>query len=199
MQMLIKFLTNAILFFRNMFKKNDYRIIERTMEYWVDHDHDHDGDMSLGEFWDEESCEWDGETDTHYVTLDKGEAIPPPPKNVSKLLVRVKYWYNNRVYKFITYDHDYVWPPAKKEGMIFTIPLVSAQLLDFKGEPVHDLLGKINRYSGPHRDFYDMKIHISDMFYYEIGLYPKIRIKNLLGFTKTVSTLDGYISDLRAP
>jgi hypothetical protein len=195
MDILFNFLTTTILFFKNIFKKHDYKIIDRSMEYWVD-----EGEwVTSDNFWERQSELWDGYTETYYVRLKPGEFVPPPPKNVSKILMRVKYWYNNRIFKYITYDHDYAWPPVKNKGIHFSMPLLSAQLLDYDGESVSDILSKVKRYSGPHCDFYGMKVKISDMFYYENGRYPKIRIKNLLGFSKTVSTTDGYISDLRVP
>jgi len=89
------------------------------------------------------------------------------------------------------------------KGVHFNIPLQSAQLLDANGEPVKDLLAKIKRYAGPNCDFHGEKIKISDMLYYDEDtlktLYPKIVVKNIFGLSKTVSTTDGYISDLRIP
>lgn len=192
MELLRNFLINIIFFF----KTPDYKIVDNSVEYWVNHEEDY---VTHDDFWEEQSGEWDSETDSYYVQLAGHQRVPKPPAIVTKILVRIKYWYNNRVYKFLTYDHDYQWPPVKPSGIRFVIPLLSAQLLDFEGNPVKDILSKIKRYAGPNGDFYGTKIKIADMFYYEDGLYPKIRIKNIFGITKTVSVGDGYISDLRIP
>ena len=47
------------------------------------------------------------------------------------------------------------------------------------------------------------KIKISDMLYYDLETlendFPKIKLKNVYGISKTVSTVDGYVTDLRVP
>jgi|TARA_B110000008_G_scaffold256921_1_gene274713 hypothetical protein len=86
--------------------------------------------------------------------------------------------------------------------MIFNLPLSSAVLLDEGDKPVKDLLCKISRYAGPFSDFYNEKIEIKDMFWYEDSTYekfPKIKIKNIVGMNKTIDVKTGYISDLHLP
>jgi hypothetical protein len=77
---------------------------------------------------------------------------------------------------------------------------MSAQLMDADDKPVKDVLGKIRRYAGPRGDFHGEKVKISDMLYYDMDtlktMYPNIRLKNVFGKTKTVSTITGYITDL---
>lgn len=201
MNVLGNFLINAIYYIKCLFKKPDYKIIEKQIEYWVDHGKDY---VTSDPFWEQQSEEWNEHEDTYYVAYMEDGGVPPPPEVVTKVLTRVKYWYNNHVYKFLTYEHDYEWPPVSSKGMHFNIPLTSAQLLDSNGNPVKDILGKIKRYAGPNGDFYGgQKIKISDMFYYDEetlkASYPKIILKNVFGLTKTVSTSDGFIKDLRIP
>ena len=86
--------------------------------------------------------------------------------------------------------------------MIFNMPLVSAHLIDDDGEEVRDVLRKVVRYRGPYGEFSgNEKIKISEMLYYDYHTLkmdlPKIRLKNALGKIKTVSTIDGYIADLK--
>lgn len=203
MNLLRNFLINTIYVFKTIVKsltyKPDYKIIERQLEYWVEHDKEY---MTNDEFWENQSWGWDKHTDS-YVTNFDAEGVPPPPDVVTKLIIRIKYWYNNRVYKYITYDHNYTWPPDVPNGVHFSIPLTSAKLLNSNGEPVKDLLGKIKRYAGPRGCFYNTKIKIADMFYYDEdtlkNTYPKIELKNIFGLTKIVSTSDGYIKDLTIP
>lgn len=191
MNVLGNLLIRLILFF----KRPDYKVIERSMEYWVDHEKDF---VTHDDFWERESEGWDRETDTYYKELGKDQKVPRPPDVVTKVLIRIKYWYNNRIYKYLTYDRDHAWPPVVERGVHFNMPLSSAQLLDVDGRPVKDLMDKIRRYRGPSGTD-GQKVAIADMLYYEQGLYPKILLKNIFGLSKTVSTCDGYITDLQVP
>ena len=198
MNLIHKFLINVICFIKTLLKKHDYKIISRELEYWVENGKDY---VTSNTFWEDQSVEWDDVTESYAVELQRDEDIPEPPEVVTKLLIRVKYWYNNQVYKYLTYDRKYKWPPKTEKGVYFTIPLSSAQLLDKDGHPVKNILEKIKRYTGPHHT--SEKIKISDMLYYDEDTLkesiPKIQLKNILGAKKIVSTVDGYITDLRIP
>ena len=194
MDLLRTFLIDAIFYFKSLLKRPDYKVIDRQLEYWVTPGEDY---FTEDPFWERQSDEWDDHTETYCAQYD--DRVPPPPAVVTKTLIRIKYWYNNRVYKYLTYDRDHPWPPPAPTGVHFNMPLTSAQLLDVDGTPVKDILDKIKRYAGPRGDFYGEKIKIADMFYFEEGLYPKVSLKNVFGMSKTVSTSDGYISDLRIP
>ena len=206
--MLRNLLTNVILWIHGTVKSivsvPDYKIIDTSMEYFLDTNMKIPLPEELDEFWGKESEEWDEETESFFKTLNftdyKNTKIP---ENVTKTLVRVKYWYDNKVYKYLTYDMNHPWPPPQENGFMFNIPIVSAVLLDSDDKPVKDILNKIRRYSGPRKDFHNEKIKISDMLYYDIETlendFPKIKLKNVFGISKTVSTVDGYVTDLRVP
>lgn len=202
MHILYTFLINILCYLKSLVQKPDYQIISRELEYWVDHGEEY---VTASEFWEEQSDNWCDDFDTYLVTLKEDQEIPEPPGVVTKMLVRVKFWYNNHVYKYLTYDHTHTWPPDAPHGMHFSMPLSSAQLLDAEGTPMKDVLGKIKRYAGPKGDFYGKKesVRIADMFYYDEATlketFPKISLKNVFGMKKIVSTTDGYISDLRIP
>tara|TARA_B000000477_G_scaffold17469_1_gene14986 strand:- start:298 stop:819 length:522 start_codon:yes stop_codon:yes gene_type:complete len=158
----------------------------------------------LDEFWYEERNEWDDETESVFKTLNfsnyKDTTIP---ENVTKTVVRVKYWYNNMMYKYLTYDMDHPWPPPRKSGVVFNMPIVSAVLLDSDDKPVKDILNKIRRYAGPRKDFHNEKVKIKDMLFYDTDTlennFPRIKLKSAIGMTKVVSTVDGCITDLQVP
>lgn len=203
--MIRNLLTSVIVWIHQTLKsinaKPDYKIIDVSMEYYLDITKT---PYELDDFWESEHEEWDGETEEFYKDLNtinyKNTDIP---NNVTKTTVRIKYWYNDIMYKYLTYDMNHKWPPERKSGVVFNIPIVSAQLLDSDDKPVKDLLNKIRRYAGPRCDFYNQHVKINDMLYYDIETlgneYPKIKIKNALGMIKTVSTVDGYLTDLRVP
>ena len=165
--MLGNLLTNVILWvydtLKTIFSVQDYKVIDNSMEYFLDHTKTPFlGD--LDEFWGKESKEWNKETDTYFKVLDsKDYKNTKIPENVSKTVVRIKYWYNNIMYKYLTYDINHVWPPERKNGIVFSVPIVSAVLLDTDDKPVKDILNKIKRYAGPRKDFHNEEVKISDM------------------------------------
>lgn len=187
-----------------MYKKissiQDYTIQRIEMEYQIDHEIKTD---DLDGFWKHESKSWDGTLDEYYVDITHvnfRDVVMPP--NIKELIIRVKYWYGDKLYKYITRDIQYTWPPKRREGIIFNIPIVSAHLIDDDGNEVRDVLQKVIRYMGPHQECSgNEKIKITEMLYYDYNVLkidlPKIRLKNALGKTKTVSTVEGYLTDLK--
>jgi len=203
--MLVNLLTNVMLWVYGTLKyitsRPDYKIADTSMEYFLDTTKT---PIDLDEFWEEEREEWDGETESYFKTLNFTEyKNTSVPENVTKTLVRIKYWYNDTMYKYLTCNMNHEWPPKRTQGIVFNVPIVLAQLLDSDDKPVKDLLNKIKRYAGPRGDFHNEKVKISDMLYYDMETleteYPKIKLKNALGMTKIVSTIDGYVTDLRVP
>lgn len=204
--MLGNLLTNVIIWVydtvKTIFSVPDYKIIDESMEYYIDNDITPE---ELDDFWENEYCEWDGITETFYKNLNnvnyKNTIIPI---NVKKTIVRIKYWYNDKMYKFLTNDLNHEWPPKQVSGVVFNMPIVRAQLLDSDDKPVKDVLNKIKRYAGPRGDFYgDKTTKIRDMLYYDDETlkldYPNIKLKSALGMIKKVNTENGCIIDLRIP
>ena len=122
------------------------------------------------------------------------------PERVEKAIIRIKYWYNDKLYKYLTYDTKHEWPPKQGKDIVFNVPLVSAHLVDADDKPVKDILGKVKRYAGPRGDFHGEKVKISDMLYYDMDtlktMYPAIKLRNIFGKVKIVSTITGYVTDL---
>lgn len=195
MKFIFNFLINIITFLKHFFKQPEYKIISVDVEYSLE-----DGEyVTTDNFWENQSKQWYDDTDCYIARLKNHETVPEPPAIVTKTLFRIKYLHNNRVYKYLTYDRNYKWPPTNK-SLVFKIPLKSAYLMDNEGNKVKDILGKINRYTGHHKC---ENIKISDMFYYrEDALkesFPKVYLENIFGESKIVSTVDGYITDLQVP
>ena len=122
---------------------------------------------------------------------------------MKKTTLRIKYWYGNKQYKFITNDIKSEWPVTFENTINFNIPLMSATLLDVNNEPVRDITNKVRRYSGHKNDFHGQNVPIKDMLYYEDDTlkneYPKIKLVNVIGMSKTVSTYEDVITSLRIP
>jgi len=204
--MFVKLLSDVIIWVYDKIKyvvsKPDYKIIDQSMEYTIDNDIIPE---ELNDFWEDECDEWDGETENFYKNLngiDYNNSVVP--NNVTHIILRIKYWYNDKMYKFLSNDMNHEWPPKRVPGIVFHMPLVSAQLMDIDDKPVKDVLNKIKRYAGPRGDFHGNKnVKISDMLYYDDETlqsdYPSIKLKSALGIVKKVSTYEGYITDLQIP
>jgi len=197
------FLINLIYIFKSLVKKltyvDDFTIVTECIEYDVDHTKSKDSDEP---FWINERKVWDSDIDGYYADIDVADVINNPPECVKNILVRIKFWYGNKIYKYLTRDTEFKWPPKKKPGVSFHVPLKSAVLIDVSGKPVKDVLGKIIRYAGPHNDFYRNDIKIEDMFWYSretYNEYPIIKLTNILGIVKSVKVVDGKLTDLQIP
>tara|TARA_Y100000996_G_scaffold394725_1_gene359309 strand:+ start:8940 stop:9587 length:648 start_codon:yes stop_codon:yes gene_type:complete len=215
MKVLHKFLINVIYGIKKVmhfiFAKRDYSIDDIYVEYFVDHSKDFSIETTEHPLWVRQSYEIEPTTDSYVIDekdleragLSIGDPIPTLPEAVTKILIRISYWYGNRMYKFLTYNNEYTWPPKKANTMSFHIPLTSAQLLDCDDKPVKDVLEKIRRYAGPNSDFYGEKVMIKDMLFYNEDRLknelPRIKLKNCFGMMKTVDTLTGFMTDLRLP
>ena len=215
MKVLHKFLINVIYGIKKVmhfiFAKRDYSIDDIYVEYFFDHSKDFSIETTEHPLWVRQSYEIEPTTDSYVIDekdleragLSIGDPIPTLPEAVTKILIRISYWYGNRMYKFLTYNNEYTWPPKKANTMSFHIPLTSAQLLDCDDKPVKDVLEKIRRYAGPNSDFYGEKVMIKDMLFYNEDRLknelPRIKLKNCFGMMKTVDTLTGFMTDLRLP
>lgn len=204
MKLLHSFLINAICKLKQIndffFRNNDFSIINTCIEYKYDKSKQVDCIESV--FWEKESANWVDESTEYYANLNRFDDITKPPPCVTDSVVRCKFWYNNKVYNFLTYDLEYTWPPKRSLGVKFHIPLSSAQLMDCDDKPVKDILAKIGRYAGPYNDFYKTDVRIKDMFWYSdetIQKLPMIKLKNAFGLTKCVPTASGTLMDLRIP
>jgi len=196
--MLITFLSSL----KEFFTPKDYRIVSEELEYTVDHDIKY---QIEDPFWAEEAHDWDdGILDTYYVKRPKGFRHTVVPQNVMRTILRIRYYFNGLVYKAIS--NDISFRPGEEvddTDMHFSIPIRSAWLVDHDDKPMRNITEKVRRYAGPRNDFHGQKVPLEDFLYYDRSiledLYPSICIMNTLGMKKTVSTLNGFITDLRIP
>jgi hypothetical protein len=199
--MLTNLLTSVICAIYRTYKRfvtiPDYTIIKEELEYIIDHRRKF---LIDDLFWEHESRGWD--TSLHEYHTDVSEHSfrnTCIPQNITKILLRTKYWYNNKNYKFITYNISEKVP--KVDNISFSIPFSKAVLLDADDKPARDVTEKIRRYAGPKNDFHGSDVLIKDMLYFTNETlkneYPKIKVTNIMGLSKTIDTLTGSISDLR--
>ena len=200
--MLRNLLTSVIIWiydtYKNFVSIPNHKIEHASMEYFTTNDKKY---SINGPFWKNESDKWDGLFDEHYVeSKDMDYTSEDTPENVIKTIIRIKYWYNDKLYKYLTYNTKHEWPPPQEKHVVFNMPLTSAYLMDVDDKPAKDILGKIKRYAGPRGDFHRENVKISDMLYYDIDtlkmMYPTIKLTNVLGKVKSVSTVHDYVTDL---
>lgn len=199
--MLFNLLNNIICSVFIVYKKlahaPDYHIIKEELEYVIDHRRKYLIDDA---FWEMESRGWNRTMREYYSNVTghnfKNTCIP---QNINKIMLRTSYWYNNKIYKFMTYNINKKIPRVEK--LAFSLPLQKAELLDADDKPIFDITEKIRRYAGPQNDFHGEDVSIKDMLYFTCDVlkneYPKLKITNIIGNSKIVDTLTGTTCDLR--
>tara|TARA_B110000240_G_C13437274_1_gene426427 strand:- start:512 stop:1114 length:603 start_codon:yes stop_codon:yes gene_type:complete len=198
--MLLKLLSSILYFFKQLITPRNYRIISEELEYTIDHEKDYEVN---DDFWKSESKDWiDGILYNFYLPVTgRNFRNTIVPKNITKLILRIEYWYDGRVYKAITNDINFEPGKAESNIMNFTIPLSKAWLVDHDDKPIVDITDKVKKYSGPRNNFHGQKVALRDLVYYtETTLqkkYPKIILTNLIGMKKTLFTLEHFTTDLR--
>ena len=115
----------------------------------------------------------------------KGEKIIKSPD----FLFRVKYFYNNKEYLYLTRNPNHVFPPVKK-GMSFSLPVKEAMLLDANNVPIYNVTKHVKMYEGPFGDFHGETILLRDI---EIE-FPKIRLTNIMDTTVEYDITTGEIN-----
>jgi hypothetical protein len=206
--MLRNLLSHLIIWIYGIYRKftdrNDFKIESKQLEYYVDHTKKYN--VIEDGFWKRESKDWkDNVLDSYFVDVTHEDLYHTEdiPENVTKTILRIKYWYGNKQYKFITMDIKSPWPVTFNNTISFSIPMISVTLLDSNNKPVRDITNKVRRYAGPKSDFHGQDVPIKYMLYYEEETlkneYPKIKLVNALGLTKVVSSHEDLITSLRIP
>jgi hypothetical protein len=199
--MLFKLLSSVLYYYKKLVTPQDYRIISEELEYTIDYRKKYDIE---DDFWREESVDWDGVMHEFYVlATGKNFRHTIIPQNVDNVILRIKYWYNGKIYKVITSDINFVPSEPKSNDVRFSIPLSRVWLLDQDDKPVRDITEKVRRYAGPRNDFHGQDVKLVDFLYYTRKTlkdeYPKLLLLNTLGMKKLVLTLEDSTTDLRIP
>lgn len=198
--MLLKLLSTLYYLYKKLVTPNDYTIVSEEIEYNLNNDMKY---LIEDEFWEKESKDWDGVLDQYYVDVT-GEDFRNTtiPQNVEKIILRIKYYFNGRVYTAISNNINFR-PGEKEAGMNFHIPLSSVWIVDHNEKPIRDITEKVKRYAGPRNDFHGEKVSLEDFLYYEPEYLndeiPNVILTNGIGMKKVVSTTSGFITDLRIP
>jgi hypothetical protein len=191
--MFVKLLTPVILkayeIYSRFFKHKNLEIIYRSLTYEIDPDEDY---IISSDFWFDETQHWSHYNTNHFVDITKKDISQDPvPQNVKKCVVTTKYYYNNRIYKYVSHGVSQEWPPQENETGI-CMPIISAKLINDNCETVRDVTEKVKRYAGPKSNFYGKSILIQDMFTYDEDTmkkeYPYLVISDVMGNVKAYKT-----------
>lgn len=199
--MLVKLLSTLYFYYKKFTTPADYQIISEELEYKINHDMKF---LVEDPFWKQESKDWDGILDHYYVDVT-GENFRNTsiPQNVEHIILRIKYFFNNRVYTVLTNDLNYRLIKDEEKAMGFHIPLSSVWIVDHDDKPLQNITERVRRYSGPLSDFHGEKVSLEDFLYYEPKYlkerFPKIMLVNGLGMKKCISTTTSFTTDLRIP
>ncbi|MDA9846888.1 hypothetical protein N9C10_03035 [Flavobacteriaceae bacterium] len=157
--------------FINFFKPKNNKIVSASLEYTLS---DHDATKNKNKFWQKEMRYWSKHSNeyltdiTCYYTPQLFKSlVEKRPKNIENYIVRIKYYFNDKLYKFITRNPvDYDWPPSSS-GMKFVMPISKAYILDTLGNQLKVVTDKVKKCAGPKFNFHNQKIKVSDIFDYE--------------------------------
>ena len=199
--MLFKLLSSVLHFYKSLVTPRDYSIISEELEYTIDYRMKY---QIEDDFWDEESKDWDGIlNEFHTYVTGKSFRHTIVPQNVTSLILRVKYWYNGKVYKAISTDINFKPGSREDTRMHFSIPLSSAWIVDQDDKPQVDITEKVRRYAGPRNDFHGQSVALKDFLYYTQKTldtkYPKIMLSNALNMKKLLLTSEDFTANLQIP
>lgn len=199
--MSLKFLSTVYSLYKKTVTPRDYQIISEYLEYKIDYDMKYQVD---DKFWEDESKDWDGILDEFYVNVTgKNFRSTSIPENVMYTILRVKYYFNGKVYRSISTDINFKPGEVENQGVQFNIPLSSVWIVDSGDKPVRNITEKVKRYAGPRCDFHGERVPLEYFLFYEKSYlkdkFPRIVLTNSLGMKKSVSTIDGFTTDLRLP
>ena len=194
--MMLNLLTYAWGLYRRLTTPRDYEIYREDLEYYVDPSMKYHVDDP---FWEGESRHWASLHALYSDARGKKYRNTDVPQCVTKLLIRVKYWYHGRKYTFMTDDINYTFPP-NTGSMVFAIPIAHACLLDHDDKPVRDVTTKILRVAGPRYDYHNQRVAIRDVLFFDEDVlehdFPKIKVTNAVGQSSISSTLTDYTTNL---
>lgn len=205
--MLVNLLNHVLLKVYGLYKwvttRPDYHIHSKLMEYQVSEDDDRDEHITH-EMWKHESQFWFQNRKKFYANVtsqdDYQNHIPERVKNV---FLRIRYWYNGKIYKIVTNNLNMKLPDDLNTEFSFSIPLSKVHLVDDNENPLEDITERVKVYAGPKNDFHGQEIYIKDFLNQDedeiIAKYPKVKLTNSLGMSKVLSSSTNKITDLRVP
>ena len=204
--MLVNLLNHVLLKVYGLYKwvttRPDYHIHSKLMEYQIS-DEDADEDITH-EMWNQESQFWFQDRKKFYANVtNQDDYRDHIPKRVKNIVLRIRYWYNGKIYKIATNNLNLKLPEDLNTEFSFSIPLSTVYLVDDDENPLEDITERVKTYAGPKNDFHGQEIFIKDFLNQDedelIRKYPKVKLTNSLGMSKVLSSSTNKITDLKVP
>jgi len=172
------------------------------MEYQIS-DEDADEDITH-EMWNQESQFWFQDRKKFYANVtNQDDYRDHIPKRVKNIVLRIRYWYNGKIYKIATNNLNLKLPEDLNTEFSFSIPLSTVYLVDDDENPLEDITERVKIYAGPKNDFHGQEIFIKDFLNQDedelINKFPKVKLTNSLGMSKVLSSSTNKITDLKVP
>ncbi len=192
------FLINIIYWFKRIFEISDYYVNMVYINYTADMIMEHDEIENISELWKDESYSWtDLKCRYHWDITQKfheskgnilSDLLLSLPRNVRDVVYTVKYYYNNKIYKYVSNSDIFCWPP-KHESISFNFPIMEAWCLTEDGKKIRNVTSKIKKAAGPSGNFHNQDVKIMDIVDYD---YPKVEVTTLLK-TKIIDENDSVL------
>jgi len=204
--MLVNLLNHVLLKVYGLYKwvttRPDYHIHSKLMEYQIS-DEDADEDITH-EMWNQESQFWFQDRKKFYANVtNQDDYRDHIPKRVKNIVLRIRYWYNGKIYKIATNNLNLKLPEDLNTEFSFSIPLSTVYLVDDDENPLEDITERVKIYAGPKNDFHGQEIFIKDFLNQDedelINKFPKVKLTNSLGMSKVLSSSTNKITDLKVP
>ena len=140
-------------------------------------------------FWINEKRYWLNKNEEEYHWADVTHIyrrLSKPPRGVSDILFKIKYWYKNGSYVCMTDNPRKVLDNSKPKVAKFSMPIKEVQLLDKDGNKVRNVTKKFMKLYGPSKDFHnETKYKVYEMFSYDD--YEDVEVIDILNNSKKVS------------
>jgi len=173
-------------FCKYMFEFSNYYVSSVHVNYTADMLIEEGEVNELSDIWKDESHTWVGMDGRYFWDITKEfknsgddvihDIFLSAPPNVKDIVYTVKYYYNNKPYKYVSGSEMFYWPP-KHEPMSFKMPILYAWCLNEDGKRVRNATKKLKKAAGPVGNFHSQDVKVMDVVDYD---YPQLEVTTLL-------------------
>jgi len=165
MNFLIEYILSIIQYFNDYFSYKNFVIVSKILDYTVE---DPEKVETGNKFWEAQREKWIPVHSMYSVGIPDGAEYKPIPSGITDCRMNIRYYYNNKVYIYVSDGLDYDWPPKKPSLMKFTMPIKNAVLLNDEGVPVKNITSEVKRFINHFGKFqnpymYHAKIRLTDV------------------------------------